>query len=381
MTMSLRTYSVAAALALAPLVTGDARASSTTVGFEAVCDYGGGCKPNTSDLPNAIPNCAGFSSWMTNSFFHSVFTHGPEYTDSSVFDTDFIDPELTLGGADYGNFDPSGQAISYFCGHGTSDDGFGNVSSCGSGVLCGSSANCTAARNPYGTGTTGVCRHAPGDNSGKVQYGYCSYPTNRYIIINEPSPRYSNAIDYSTGRFIAFGESPTSGTWRGAGTDGGTNVVVLDLSNGLQPGFPIQNLMPAFAGVHEIMTIMPTYGDTAMVADRGSAFAESYIFNTYGDYEPSTAWLEAINQLSGEGGVCTDPCGATKVTSGGWGGINGCGCNVVMAMGANSSEPNQHIRETWNDIQNDALDGRGNSYYAWYYLCNYDTTTYPIILP
>src|SRR4051794_16367261 len=119
-------------LALWPL--GDASANSNLV-TESVSNYSG-----NGDIPNAIPNCWGFRSGMTG------WTTLYNYMDSSVYDTDFGDPQIRTGGGDTSNFGPSGSgaAISYFCGHGTCDAGFPGGCAGGSVQVCQHASDCPA---------------------------------------------------------------------------------------------------------------------------------------------------------------------------------------------------------------------------------------------
>jgi hypothetical protein len=192
---------------------------------------------------------------------------------------------------------------------------------------------------------------------------------------------FSNSVDYSYGGEVAWGESTNSGTWRGAYIDGGANVVILSLSNGMLPGFYYQNLGNAFAGAHMIGTTMPTAGDYDDPVDTGSEFAEQYFYES--DNYVGLSWAEVAVQV-GDGGSCgmgRNSCGWEQVTNGGYGGYNGCGCNVVASLGVSSEDALNHAYEGWGDIQNDALDGTGSGWMALWSVCNYDTTTDPIILP
>lgn len=87
--------------------------------------------------------------------------------------------------------------------------------------------------------------------------------------MNGNSSLFNQAVDFSARNLSAFGESSYSGTWRGAGINGGANVVILSESNGVEPNFFVQNTANAFAGVHMIATEMPT-GMTAPLARSGS---------------------------------------------------------------------------------------------------------------
>jgi hypothetical protein len=345
---------------------GEAAANESLM-TEAVSNYGG---PN---LPNAIPNAAGFASGMTG------WTTEAAYTDNSVYDSDFVDPEIRSGGDDTYNFDPTGNAvsISYFCGHGTCDAGFPGGCLGGSVQVCSHASDCPAANNPYTYEPgAGVCRYWPGGSTGPG-YGYCAYASPRFIITNSTYSIFGNDVEYSdiVNKSAAWGESSQSGSWRSAGTNGGTNLVVLDLSNGMTWPFAWQSLGAAFAGVHMIATLAPTAGDTDMVADRGSFFASRWHANHASAV--MTSWLNTMSSMPSEG----EACGDNGVTDGGYMGFNGCGCNMAMVVGATNTEAENHVNETWNDIQNDSLDAKGASYYYYYGQCNYDWVTYPFTLP
>ncbi len=384
----------AGTFAIACLLTTPAKAYSPYIGYEAVDIYGPGpCNTNGS-LCNPINNAQGFASWATRSFFSGpTFT----WTNGNVYDSDFVDRQLNSAGGDFGNFDPEGNtlAIAFFAGHGTSDDGFGLVGSadpCNEyQQLCGTSSACLPQYNPavtfqgvngqYNAGA-GVCRHSPGYQYSNIQYGYCAYNSDRFVIVNGNSVNFNNSVNYSFGGQVAWGESSNSGTWRGAYTDGGANVVVLSLSNGMEPGFYYQNVGNAFAGAHMIALTMPTAGDYDDPANTGAQFAEGVYFGEY-DNSVALAWLE-VAAIVGDGGSCgqgPNSCGWEQVTNGGYGGYNGCGCNIVMAVGATATEAGNHVDETWDDITDDSLDGQGNGWFSGEYLCNYDTNTDPIILP
>src|SRR5262249_19715867 len=219
----------------------------------AVSNYGG------NNLPNAIANASGFASGMIG------WPVTAAWTNSLVRDSDFVDPQLPNGpgGFDTFNFDARNVAISYFSGHGTCDAGF--PGGCGGGAVipCVQTSACSAAVNPWGSGA-GVCRYWPG-GSIMPGTGYCAFATPRFLKTNSAADTFGHWINYSNSNnnYVGWGESPSSGAWRGAGQNGNTNLVVLDLSNGVEPSFEWRNLSPAFAGVHMIATLMPTAGDTA----------------------------------------------------------------------------------------------------------------------
>ena len=338
-----------------------AYAQSTTYLTESVNNYGG------NNLPNSIANGEGFRSNINGGVVG--FTSGADWQDQNVYDRDFVDNNLNGLGLDSIEFDPPGTAISYFTGHGTSDDGFPTPPQ-----LCQGSGNtfCLANANPWGTGV-GTCRHQPGQGSVSLgtAYGYCAYATDRIIVTHGGGDVFNGWIDYSTGSLVAFGESPSSGSWRGAGTNGGTNVAVLDLSNGMEPGFAAQNLIRAFAGVHMIATLMPTGGDTGNVSDRGSWFSAFYKSNANNGV--ASSWIETTILMPNEG----QACGTNGVTNGGYGGFNGCGCNVVSAAGATSSEVSSHLAENWHNITDDTRDGKSAAWFGTTWICNFNTSQDP----
>jgi hypothetical protein len=173
--------------------------------------------------------------------------------------------------------------------------------------------------------------------------------------------RLNGVVNYTSGP-IRWGESPSSGAWAGAGTDGGTNLVVLDISCGILPPFWYQALQNANAGVQLVATIMIAGGDTANVADRGATFSSFYRANE--NSRVSDAWLNTMNALpSGEGGSC--PGG------GGGHGVNGCGCNIIVGMDSTALRASQSMNETWVSLTNDANDALGNNFYTARWQCNY----------
>jgi hypothetical protein len=83
-----------------------------------------------------------------------------------------------------------------------------------------------------------------------------------------------------------------------AGTNGGTHMIILDISCGVLSTFWYQQLSPAIGGLQLLATIMPVTGDTANVSDRCATFAQRWAANP--DGQASAAWLDYIlfNQWS-----------------------------------------------------------------------------------
>jgi hypothetical protein len=189
--------------------------------------------------------------------------------------------------------------------------------------------------------------------------------------LNDPT-RTCPPVDYSSGG-VAWGESPRSGVWAGAGTNGGVNFVVIDNSCGITPDLYIPELINAFAGVSTIALVMPTRvgSDNFDAKDRGRAFADKYVANRNSAVAPS--WADAINSVTG---------GSSCEFGGGNHGINGCGANIAI-----SAERTEELAlwanrtEMWEQLHYPDNDSLGNDWMAWIYTCNYDCNKHPFILP
>jgi hypothetical protein len=187
----------------------------------------------------------------------------------------------------------------------------------------------------------------------------------RMAVTQGTGDRFGGLVNY-TGGPIRWGESPSSGGWAGAGTNGGTNLVVLDISHGILPTFWYQTMRGASAGVQLIATMMTGGGDTSNVADRGSTFATFYRVNE--NAQVSASWLNTMNSLpAGEGSAC--PGG------GGGHGFNGCGCNVIIGMDISAARAEASMFETWVSLTDDSNDALGNQFYTVRWQCNYPLTS------
>jgi hypothetical protein len=304
---------------------------STGLVVESVNNYGG-----NGDLTNPIANGDGFIRAMTppGSEWHVVH----RYVDGLVWDTDF------LQGANWdgANFDQAGTAISYYSGHGLIT-AYDEVPI----HWCTSTSQCTnpppGARMPGSCKAAGMPGYAPGDNS------RCVYESDRALVVHGSNDQFGGIVNYSNGG-VKWGESKNSGSWAGVGTNGGTNLVVLDASLGVLPTFWVQQTVQAMAGVHMLATIMPVTGDTAMVSVRGGIFGTDWAVNP--DGAVSDAWLTTMLSIPGSG-------------------INGGGCNFVIAYDTTPDRAQQHLAENWSDIKNDSLDAQGANFYAARWLCNW----------
>lgn len=317
---------------------------STKIATEAINAYS--CGP----LFNRVTNADGFRNTMLSI---SGFTAGNRWTDGNVFTGDFIDPDLQAGGADglAGGFDESGHAIAYYSGHG----------SCPAGDM---TLRCTSAAS---------CADRPGHikrclrwgNGSSADFGFCAYSESHYII-TDPTGSSCEWVDYSNGP-VSFGESNYSGAWRTAGTNGGINLAVIDSSCSVTADMYERDLGAAFGGVTTIAAMLPTHGDTADVADRGSAFANRFVANPGSSVAHS--WTSALNSVTA-GGAC--------IYGGGGHGINGCGANISVSIGQDKDHAVwARDTENWTHIRHNINDPKARAYTAWTYTCNYDCNTHP----
>lgn len=128
--------SIIAAAAL-PAIRANAQ-TSTDIIVESVDNYGG-----SGDLTNSIANGDGFMQGMV--FPGSRWTAGARYTNTAVYDTDFVDSALSPLGADQTFFDRGGRAVAYLTAHGILDHGCSTVS-------CTSMTQCTQPNTATGPG-------------------------------------------------------------------------------------------------------------------------------------------------------------------------------------------------------------------------------------
>lgn len=292
-----------------------------------------------TDLANPIANGDGFIRAMTpaGSNWHVIY----RFTDGQVWDTDFLDGPTW----DALYFDKPGAAISYYTGHGL-NTAYDEVPT----HQCTSSSQCT--NPPLNASLPGVCKAAGGTNYAPGDIPRCVYYSDRILAVNGDNDQAGHQVNYSGGA-VAWGESTSSGGWRNAGTDGGTNLVVLDASLGVLATYWVRQTVQAWAGLHMLATILPVTGDTAMVADRGGLFGGGWAQNP--DGAVSTAWLTTLNSIPGSG-------------------INGGGCNFVIAYDTTPDAAQRHLSENWTELQDDRLDAKGNQYYAARWLCNWPST-------
>jgi hypothetical protein len=316
------------------LLIGLAGCRSNGLVVETVVDYG---NPK-SNLPNSHADGDGFiRALLTDSTEWKVIGRSE---DPDVRDTDFLDKDTW----DSKNFDQPGTAISFFSGHGLTDLYGENPPH-----RCAHSSECTSP--PRGNGARGICKaagtpgHAPGDTA------QCVYYNDRSLLVNGRNDKFGGVANYSGGQ-AKWGESSYSGGWAGAGTDGGTNLVVLDSSWGVLASFWYEETFRAMAGVHFLATTLPVTGDYLNDPGRGAAFGKRWAQESGSSV--SQAWLAAMNDLPN-------------------GGFDAGGCHFVITYDNTSERALKHFDEDWYDIQNDALDGKGNQIYWARWLCNWQS--------
>ncbi len=338
---------IAAAMYSSPLSVWGTETGITT---EAIDSYV--CNPYVN--PQNIANADNFRNRMLSI---PGFTQGVRWTNTNVWQLDFQSPSQVMGGLDFENFDRPGDAISYFNGHGSCDDS--------SGFTCTTTAGCPdfppLQKRCVRTSLFPVS-------------GTCMYSKPRIIFTNRFAGTdcdHPEEVDYSNQ--VRWGESPSSGGWAGAGTNGGINFAVIDNSCGVTPDLHIPQLENAFAGISSIALIMPTRpgDDSGSVSTRGQAFANRYVSDPTRSIAPS--WADAINSVSG---------GTSCLFGGGGHGILGCGAHIAISSGVTEADALWHNRtETWVQSRDENNDVRGNTWFAWIFTCNYNCNATPFILP
>jgi hypothetical protein len=314
------------------LLIGLSGCKSTGLVVETVNDYG---NPKTN-LPNSHADGDGFIAAMTPEDSEWYVIH--RWKDPFVWDTDFLDRKTW----DESNFDEPGTAISFFSGHGFTAPYGENPSH-----RCSHSSECTSP--PPGAGPRGICKaagtpgHAPGDTA------QCVYYNDRSLAVHGAHDQFGGAANYSAGR-AKWGESKNSGAWAGAGTDGGTNLVVLDSSWGVLASFWYEQTHLAMAGVHFLATTLPVTGDYLNDPGRGAAFGKRWAQNR--ESSVSQSWLVAMNDLNN-------------------GGFDAGGCHFVIAYDESSERALKHLNEDWTELQNDGWDAKGSQIYWAHWLCNW----------
>lgn len=333
-------------------------AQSTVVRVETVSDYTFVC-PGGSSSCNTDANVegAGFYSGMTGA--GSTWVGGSFYKDGSVWDRDFYDPQLTGVGTDNDAWsDQAGTGISLYIGHGFCDDM--TVTGCTSDANCPSGSYC------------------PGGNLIPGTQHVCIQQTARIFQTSSASSLHGNIVTYGqnfgqpAALSIAWGEDSASGSWGGAGTNGGTNVAILLNSCGFRSRLLAAETSNMFAGIHSLLVAVPTsalgytgsfgtlaYSDASQWAERGAnlaAIIQANLNAPVGD-----AWLNGT------------------LLAHGFTGLNGAppeGANMILSKDTTLSAVQFHANlETWNQAKQESFDGHGLGFFWFRYACNYSCNT------
>jgi hypothetical protein len=340
--------------------------AATGITAEGVSDYsyaralyGSGYAPDIDMATEA----SGFYNTMTTTT-GTPWTASYFWTNSLVFDTDFYDPDVSGNSFsayddDTYNFDSSGAAIAFVGGHGTCDDALG--------TNCTTSANCNVG--------DACMANPPSSNSSR-----CATPSPRRLVVSEQYPTHGDWIFYGNG-FVKWGEDTNSGSWAGAGTNGGSAVVFVVNSCGTRYPFTWGEAKPAYAGAMLINWTMPqsnvaTAGsaDTWTWSSRGSTLATYALANP--NSSVAGAWFANLNSAPSTAGYsCPDE--TSTYTYGGGYGYTGCGGNLSMSWAQTQAAATANVTSlTWTQAQNFANKPTGNTYgYEWVQ-CNYDCATY-----
>jgi hypothetical protein len=354
--MQKKTICAALIAGLATSAASDARAV-TGIYLETVSNYqtwtGGGSTANDTD---ANTEGSGFYTSMTAA--GTGWTAGAFYQDNAVWDRDFYDADLTLTAGDNDTyFDNAYAAISMFIGHGQCQDAI--ATPCTTDAQCASGSYC-----PGGT--------APQANTTRV----CIRQQTHTLITSSTTSGHGNLVTYgqtfgqAAAKSIAWGEDAASGSFGGAGTNGGTNVGIIVNSCGIRSRYMDSTTSYMFAGVHSVMMAMPTnaiipfgqltppiwYSDTVQWAARGSNFAtiiQANAFAAAGD-----AWLNPTmvnNGFSSTGGIAAN------------------GANVIISKDSTLAKVQFHANsESWVGARSEANDAVGLGFWWNRVLCNYN---------
>jgi hypothetical protein len=340
----------------------NALASKTLVEVETVNSYtpcfGGG------DLYNANQSGVNFYTELlrVNSLGFQI-NGGGSWQDAWTWNTDYLDPDTPNappGSMDYAFGDAPNMAISFFQGHGIqnlSDD-----------RPCTSVATCTTYQLPA------TCESNPWTYQQLGQgKGACMYATPRALVTcgNRDAGSATTPIHYAylTGPNMVLGENPSEGGWRGAGTNGGTSLAIFHISQALNVWFPNTEWKSMFGGIHMVAGLLLGWGgDTADSLGFGNAVASPYSTNPNGPVAQSYA--NAISSIT-DGTGCWNGYSYT-------GGINGCGCHVVIAYGNTLRAPaNTLNHEPWAGLTSDQGGTATSTAYSGFMLgCNYNVAEY-----
>jgi hypothetical protein len=340
---------------------------------ESVDDYGNGVCADM-DLHHNVENVNGFLSNMTSGS-GVTWPIVNNWQNTNVWDSDLVDSDVSASGGDLFNYDRgnSPMGIAMFSGHGFCKD-YDFLCNTMPSHCCAHASDCTTPQtySPYNQSLPGVCTKGPDVPAGKT--GFCLYNRARIPVTCGSNDVFGHKPPITS--LARLGESPNSGGWKGAGTNGGINFAIMDISCGLRPGLELAEIGPLFAGVHNYATVIVTtaLSDTNDSADRGIMFAKQWQMHPGSSI--AWSWAVSINSMSMTDGF---PCGNGP---NGFHGISGCGAHWVGSLGETYSKVQfLNTSETWVQAQNDANDATGAAFWIYTYICNYDCVTFPFVTP
>lgn len=359
-----------------------AHANSNGIAVEGVSDYtlinGGSISAN---IDGAQEVC-GFLYTMTNGTAptdynacltatkntgNTGFVKNVEEYNGTVWDTDVVDPDTSgysLDNDTY-NFDKSGSAFSFLAVHGNCNDVATNLCSsvCSLGQFC-------TDKSPK-TGLSDVCvNQSP-----------------RLLIFSSSQDKHGHVDQYGKPAFgpeagsIRFGESPQSGGWAGAGTNGGANGVFIVNSCGTRGPTLFDNTKGMFAGAHSINMLTPSgaakdsygnlwFSDSWTLNQRGSVVAQLMLANEFASI--SSAWRNPMAMNFGLVGP-TPPTPIPTPTPT----MSPHGAHLSVSFDATASLASWHIQtEGPLGALYDSNDATGNGNGAAIWTCTYDCNTY-----
>jgi hypothetical protein len=199
------------------------------------------------------------------------------------------------------------------------------------------------------------------------------------LVTSSTISSHSNYVFYGQSG-VRWGESPNAGSWAGAGTNGGTNLVVLINSCGLRAPYYGQN-NTLHAGLHLLVGIMPVSNNAAGFADAVGDSARGSYLGWYLRYLPGTSirasWFGTMNSEPQTAGRSCPNLNTNYYYGGGYG-VDGCGAYYSISVAQNQDWATWHAyNETWSQVQSVAYDATGNQSGWIYWNCNYDCDTWP----
>jgi hypothetical protein len=333
-----------------------------------------GCT-GASNLGYSNSSADGFYSNMVAAPNDVDFYQYVQWKDTNVYDSDFLDPDLSGAPCstylcnDTNNFDQYGNSISFFQGHGAGATSTSTVCNASNYTTQCSSAN---APSGYTVGLSGYgsCALSPmSESAAGSGNGFC-----RYTQANTINPTVDTCGYVQTNHnhaqigYMALGENPITGGWRGAGTNGGIALAIFHISFGTTTFFPLSNWGSAFAGLQLYAGMMVSYDDVCDASQFGALVSQPYASNPYG--EVAEAYVNALGLNNADGSGCT---GSGSVV----GGFNGCGCNTIISVGVGDGGTKSTLYGDWYDLVAVESNASGTGY--WYYdaECNYNVSAYP----